>query len=149
MANINYHEINIHEDIERPLNAVMAKDLSTAVKVEFHLLGEGESDFLQVKWFNGEGQICEGYFNKFYNRWLRSQFITALTALFELPFEVINHDMDDVANDADDAGADGGDNDGADDGDDDTIDDMIDFPSDADGTIDWDEADTDDADDTE
>ncbi|CAB9516460.1 hypothetical protein SEMRO_784_G202030.1 [Seminavis robusta] len=100
MANINYRGINIHEDIERPLNAVMSKDLSTAVKIEFHLIGEGEDDLLHVEWFKGDGEVCEEYINDFENRWLRSQFITALTALFDLPFKVINHDMDDVANDA-------------------------------------------------
>ncbi|CAB9515547.1 hypothetical protein SEMRO_722_G192920.1 [Seminavis robusta] len=135
MANINYHGINIHEDIERPLNAVMSKDLSTAVEVEFHLVGEGEGDFLHAKWFNGEGQVCEDYFNEFENRWLRSQFMTALTALFAFPFEVINHDMDDVGGD----GADGGDVGGDDGGDDDT------FDGGDDGMVDLDDTDTDDA----
>ncbi|CAB9503229.1 hypothetical protein SEMRO_159_G071970.1 [Seminavis robusta] len=135
MANIPYHGIIIHEDIECNLNLVMSKHLSTAVKVEFHLVGEGEGDFLHVKWFNGEGQVCENYFNDFENRWLRSQFMTALTALFHFPFEVINHDMDDVGG----GGADG-DDDG---GDDDTDDDTIDF---SDGAMNLDDIDTDDAD---
>ncbi|CAB9511263.1 hypothetical protein SEMRO_477_G150670.1 [Seminavis robusta] len=130
MANINYHGINIHEDIERPLNAVMSKDLSTAVKIEFHLTGD---DSLYVMWFEGGDEVCEEYVNEFDNHWLRGQFIMALTALSELPFKVINYDVagEDDAN-VDDAGADGTD--------DDTIDDTIDFPSDADGTINLDDA---------
>ncbi|CAB9529762.1 hypothetical protein SEMRO_2615_G332700.1 [Seminavis robusta] len=137
MANIDYRGICIHEDIERPLNAVMSKDLSTAVKIEFHLT---DDENLFVVWFAGDDEVCAEYVNEFDNHLLRGQFMTALTALSGLPFKVINHDMDDVA---DDAGA------GVDGTDDDTIDDAIDFPSDAEGTIDLDDADTDDADDTE
>ncbi|CAB9516724.1 hypothetical protein SEMRO_802_G204670.1 [Seminavis robusta] len=138
MASINYRGISIHEDIERPLNAVMSKDLSTAVKIEFHLTGD---DLLYVTWFAGDDEVCEEYVNEFDHHLLRGQFMTALTALSGLPFKVINHDMDDVADDADvddaGAGADGTDGAGADD---DTIDDTIDFPSDADSSIDLDDA---------
>ncbi|CAB9517428.1 hypothetical protein SEMRO_856_G211510.1 [Seminavis robusta] len=145
MASINYRGICIHEDIERPLNAVMSKDLSTAVKIEFHLTGD---ELLYVMWFAGDDEVCEEYVNEFDHHLLRGQFMTALTALSELPFKFINHDMDDVADDADvddaGAGADGTDGAGADgaDGDtiDDTIDDAIDFPSDADSSINLDDA---------
>ncbi|CAB9515722.1 hypothetical protein SEMRO_734_G194680.1 [Seminavis robusta] len=97
MANIDYRGICIHEDIERPLKAVMSKDLSTAVKIEFHLT---DDENLFVMWFAGDDEVCGEYVNEFDNHLLRGQFMTALTALSELPFKVINHDMDDVADDA-------------------------------------------------